>query len=231
MLLGLQQLAHGVQAFFHAELFALFQAGAHAAVDPPNHFRLVLRKRIEDAVHSLPYQGIPVQLNLIVRKLAYFARKGLERLLEETVYGADRECSVVMEHVEQDFLRGRIGHRTAVQVADNPALHLRRGLVGEGHRQHMAVLARIAASQDEFQICFGKIVCLARTGTRLQYLHRPQMVLKSHISQVRASSVLLKGTEVSESSPSRASSLPAIRELKSGFSSTLSTGFTKRRLV
>ena len=231
-LVVLEQAAHFQQAFVHLEAAALFERVGEAVAQPAEQLLVVLGQRVQDAVHRLGDQRILVQLHLIVRKLADLAGEGLERLLEEAVDRADREGAVVVQQLgEQDLCPG-IGRGQPGEVAQDARLHLGGRLVGEGHREDMAVRLRFAAGEQQVDVGLGQPVCLARSGAGFQDLHRPQMFLKSHHWQVRTtSSVRRKGTDRSAISASKASRRSAIRERKRALSATFSISLTKSREV
>ena len=227
----LEQAAHFQQAFVHLEAAALLERVGEAVAQPAEQFLVVLGQRVQDAVHRLGDQRILVQFHLVVRELADLAGEGLERLLEEAVDGADREGAVVVQQLGEQDLRPGVGRGQPGEVAQDAGLHLGGGLVGEGHREDMAVRLRLAACEQQVDIGLGQLVGLARSGAGFQNLHRPQMFLKSHHWQVFASSVRLNGTDRSAISASRPSRRSAIRERKRPLSETLSTSLTKSREV
>ena len=71
MLLAFKHLAHLVQGILDVEAPPLLETVRNAGLEPGEKFGLVLRQGVQDAVHGLFYQGIAVQLHLIIRKLPY----------------------------------------------------------------------------------------------------------------------------------------------------------------
>ena len=228
-LVVLEQPADLQQAFVHLVAPSLLERVREALADPVEQLAAVLGQRVEDAVHRLGDQRILVQLDLVVGELPDLAGERLQRLLEEAVDGADGEGAVVVKHVREQDLGPGVGLGALRQVAQDPGLHLARGLVGEGHRQDVAVRVRLPAAQQQVDVGVRKRVCLAGTGAGFQDLHRPQMFLKSHHSQVFASAVRVKGTAGSAIRASRPWSRSSIRVTKRPPTATLSTSLTKRR--
>ena len=227
----LEVLARLQQALVHLEAPPLVEGVRERGLDPVQQLPAVLGQGVQDTVHGLRDQRLLVQLDLVVGELADLAGEGLEGLLEEAVDGAHAEGAVVVEQVDEHTLRAGVRLRQFREIAKDARLHLGGGLVGEGDRQDMTVRIGLPAAQQQVDIGLGEAVGLARTGAGFQNLHRPQMFLKSHHSQVFRSSVRLKGTEVSASSASSPWKRASIRVWKLPPTATLSTSRTNRRDV
>ena len=151
-----QPAADFVELAFDAGPPALVQAVRDALAQPVQKVRAVCGERVEDAVHGLVYQGLLVEVYLVVGHLPDLPRKGLQGLLEELVDGGYRERAVVVEYVAEHLLLAGIG--ALVQELQDAALHLGRGLVGEGDGEYVPVCETLG-KERQVAVCEG--VCLA----------------------------------------------------------------------
>ena len=85
----------------------------------------------------------------------------------------------------------------------------------------------VIIGEQKLDICPGEVVGFARARRCLEYLHRPQIILKSQCSQVLVSAVRVKGTAVSDIFSSSAESSFWVRSMKTSHNSTFWTGETK----
>ena len=116
VLLGLEQLAHFVEILLHLGLVSPRQAAPYALAYPVEHFLILVRDTVQDAVHSLIHEGILVKFDTVVRELPDFPGEGLEHLLEETVYGADRKGTVIVKHAHEHIPGTAVAARKPVKV-------------------------------------------------------------------------------------------------------------------
>ena len=66
-----------------------------------------------------------------------------------------------------------------MQLFQDSALHLVRGLVGEGHGKDVPVGPSFLVRKQKPYVCLGQIEGLTRTGRRFHYPdHLPQIILK-----------------------------------------------------
>ena len=214
---------------------------------------LGISQRVQKPVDTFAEQGVLVKLDGIGREMAYLPGKGLERLLEEPVYGTDRKGAVVMEDIAQQLFRS-ITKRTGVgtyrrhelfeiirflrpdgkfmELFQYPFLHLVRRLVCKGHCKDMPVGMAVTSLEHGPYIFQCQIPGLTRTGRSLQYLYHnpfylPQIILKSQYAQVSLSSVLKNGTSLLFNSASRPANLSSISLLKRTLSGNITGGFLK----
>ena len=212
-----QTFAHLVEIVFDVYALALREILAHATLHPVQDLGVLPGEGVEDAVHRLVYKGFLVEIYLIISHLPYLPCEGFECLLEEFVYGAYGEGTVVVEDVAKHLPLVLVGRFR--QELDDAALHLCRCLVGEGYGQDVPVCI---FPGEQGKVLFCKGVGLARPCGGFENLyHRPQMVLKSQYSQVLLSSVLLHGTSLSLISSRSTPTLSFMRRRNSALAGTL----------
>ena len=212
-----QTFAHIVKIVFDVDALALREVLAHATLHPVQDLGVLPGEGVEDAVHRLVYKGFLVEIYLIISHLPYLPCEGFECLLEEFVYGAYGEGTVVVEDVAKHLPLVLVGRFR--QELDDAALHLCRGLVGKGYGQDVPVCI---FPGEQGKVLFCKGVGLARPSGGFENLnHRPQMVLKSQYSQVLLSSVLLHGTSLSLISSRSTPTLSFMRRRNSALAGTL----------
>ena len=182
---------HLQQAAFQVQAAGFGQVGLHALGKPFQQGRVLLREAVQQAVDAFLHQGLAVQLHLIGGELAHLAGESPEGLLEEAVDGGDGEGGIVVQDAGElperplpQFLHIPVHQgqqvlcvfgirrirRQGVQLLQDAAFHLVRGLVGEGDGQHMAIGIRFITANDKPDVFLRQMVCLAGPRRRLQNL-------------------------------------------------------------
>ena len=100
-LLALQTPGYLIETALQPVLAALLDIPDHLVGDPFQLCGIPGAEGIQHPVNALPDQGVPVQFHLVGGKLANLPGEGLERLLEETVYGAHGEGGIVVKYIAE----------------------------------------------------------------------------------------------------------------------------------
>ena len=147
----------------------------HQAEQPVQYHGFVL-ETVHNAVHGFREHFRIVDFNLKVGCQTQLMSQTTKDGLEERVDGANAEMAIVMEYLVQSLataaanlgffgggvgfflqrldefivviLAGRQRVGDAIEVSDDSVLHLTRGLVGEGHRQNMAMLTTVSCEDQ-----------------------------------------------------------------------------------
>ena len=153
----------------------------------------VLGDGLHERVGALGQQTLGLDFDVVVEVEAQLADEGAQDALEEGVDGQHREVRIVVQNARADVAgplserplvehqlaaqRFGIGARPArsqqVDFAQDAALHLLGGLVGEGHGQDVPVELR--PLDDIVYVFVGQLVGFSRPGAGIEYL-RPHLL-------------------------------------------------------